>query len=56
MLLVADSGSTKTSWICLDNKGNQVFKSETKEYLLKKLNFSQKHFSTLFAILSSNCY
>ncbi len=30
MLLVADSGSTKTSWICLDNKGNQVFKSETK--------------------------
>ncbi|MGB5262131.1 MAG: N-acetylglucosamine kinase, partial [Lutimonas sp.] len=21
---------TKTSWICLDNKGNQVFKSETK--------------------------
>jgi N-acetylglucosamine kinase-like BadF-type ATPase len=30
MLLVADSGSTKTSWICLDNQGNQVFKSETK--------------------------
>lgn len=30
MLLVADSGSTKTSWICLDNKGDQVFKSETK--------------------------
>jgi len=30
MILVADSGSTKTNWIALDNKGNIHFKITTK--------------------------
>jgi len=30
MILVADSGSTKTNWIALDENGNTVFKIDTK--------------------------
>ena len=30
MILVADGGSTKVDWICLDEKGIQIFKTRTK--------------------------
>ena len=30
MILIADSGSTKTNWIALDEKGNTFFKIDTK--------------------------
>lgn len=29
MILIADGGSTKADWICLDKNGNQVFKART---------------------------
>lgn len=29
MILIADGGSTKADWICLDKNGNQVFKTRT---------------------------
>lgn len=29
MILIADGGSTKADWICLDTSGNQVFKTRT---------------------------
>jgi N-acetylglucosamine kinase-like BadF-type ATPase len=29
MILIADGGSTKADWICLDKSGNQVFKTRT---------------------------
>ena len=30
MILIADGGSTKADWICLDKAGNQLFKTRTK--------------------------
>lgn len=30
MILIADGGSTKADWICLDKDGNQLFKTRTK--------------------------
>ena len=29
MILVVDSGSTKTDWIALDNKGEEIFSTQT---------------------------
>lgn len=29
MILIADGGSTKADWICLDKSGNQIFKTRT---------------------------
>ena len=29
MILIVDSGSTKTDWIALDNQGNEVFSTKT---------------------------
>ena len=30
MILIADSGSTKSDWIALDNNGEQLFKTRTR--------------------------
>ncbi len=30
MILIADSGSTKTSWIAIDNNGRQIFETKTE--------------------------
>ena len=47
MILVADSGSTKTNWIALNNKGETFFKIDTpglnpavfsKKVLLERIN------------------
>ena len=29
MILVVDSGSTKTDWIALDNEGEEIFSTQT---------------------------
>ena len=29
MILIVDSGSTKTDWIALDNNGNELFSTQT---------------------------
>ena len=29
MILIVESGSTKTDWIALDNQGNEVFSTKT---------------------------
>jgi hypothetical protein len=29
MILIVESGSTKTDWIALDNRGNKVFSTQT---------------------------
>ena len=29
MILIVESGSTKTDWIALDNQGNKVFSTQT---------------------------
>ncbi|MCF6349412.1 MAG: N-acetylglucosamine kinase [Flavobacteriaceae bacterium] len=51
MILIADSGSTKTSWIAVDNKGRQLFLTKTKglnpavfkkEVLKKRLTKNKK--------------
>ena len=30
MILIVDSGSTKTDWIAIDNQGNEVFETQTR--------------------------
>jgi len=30
MILIVDSGSTKSDWIALDKNGNQLFKTRTR--------------------------
>ncbi len=49
MILIADSGSTKTNWIAIDASGNEVFKSETKG-----LNPTVFSFDTLKNRIQSN--
>ncbi len=59
MILIADGGSTKADWICLDSNGNQVFKTRTNglnpeilngEAVLARLNENQEIVSSLKSI------
>ena len=40
MILIADSGSTKTDWICLDSNKNIVFDTQTQGLNPQILNYN----------------